>query len=140
MQITLKFFATFREVVGSKTVDREVADGTTVGEVLTGVEDEYPGLEGELLAEGTLNPQINVLKNGREVRYMDGIDTPVDDGDTVSVFPPVAGGVGGRERRVERSVRDVLQCLDTFSLTNLDGEAIDSLVEGCARRAVRTGG
>jgi molybdopterin synthase sulfur carrier subunit len=36
-----------------------------------------------------------VLKNGREVLHLDGLDTPLDDGDRVSVFPPVAGG-GGR--------------------------------------------
>jgi molybdopterin synthase sulfur carrier subunit len=93
MQITLKFFATFREIVGSKTIEREFADGTTVGEVLRDLETEYEALGGELLVDGDLKPQINVLKNGREVLHMDGIDTHVDDGDTVSVFPPVAGGL-----------------------------------------------
>ena len=47
---------------------------------------------GELLVDGDLKPQINVLKNGREVLHMQGIETPVEPGDTVSIFPPVAGG------------------------------------------------
>jgi molybdopterin synthase sulfur carrier subunit len=92
MHVTLKFFATFREVVGSKTIEREFPDGTAVGEVLRGLEREYDGLAGELLVDGDLKPQINVLKNGREVLHMEGIDTEVYDGDTVSIFPPVAGG------------------------------------------------
>ncbi|OYR79524.1 molybdopterin synthase sulfur carrier subunit, partial [Halorubrum ezzemoulense] len=41
---------------------------------------------------GALAPQINVLKNGREVLHLDGLDTPMADGDRLSVFPPVAGG------------------------------------------------
>ena len=92
MQITLKFFATFREIVGSKTIDREFPEGASVGDVLSKLESEYDDLVGELLVDGDLKPQINVLKNGREVLHMEGIDTTVHDGDTVSIFPPVAGG------------------------------------------------
>ena len=92
MQVTLKFFATFREIVGSKTVDREFEQDATVGEVLTALESEYDDLVGELLVDGDLKPQINVLKNGREVLHIEGIETRLEEGDTLSVFPPVAGG------------------------------------------------
>jgi molybdopterin synthase sulfur carrier subunit len=92
MQVTLKFFATFREIVGSKTIGREFAEGTTIRDVLHGLEEEYEDMQGELIVDGDLKPQINVLKNGREVLHMEGIDTVVGEGDTVSIFPPVAGG------------------------------------------------
>jgi molybdopterin synthase sulfur carrier subunit len=92
MQVELKFFATFREAVGSKTVTHELDDGATVGDVLADLEAEYEGLDGRLLEDGDLRPQINVLRNGREVLHMEGTETPVEDGDTVAVFPPVAGG------------------------------------------------
>jgi molybdopterin synthase sulfur carrier subunit len=92
MELTLKFFATFREAVGSKIVDRSFPDATTVGDVLEVLEAEYDGLHGNLLQDGDLKPQINVLLNGREVLHMDGVDTAIDDGDTLAVFPPVAGG------------------------------------------------
>lgn len=92
MQIELKFFATFREAVGSKTVTRDLAGGATVGDVLAGLEDDYEGLAGQLLEDGDLRPQINVLRNGREVLHMEGTETAVEDGDTIAVFPPVAGG------------------------------------------------
>lgn len=92
MDVELRFFATFREAAGSKTVEREVAEDATVGDVLAGLETDYEGMAGNLLADGDLRPQINVLLNGREVLHMDGVDTELSEGDTLSVFPPVAGG------------------------------------------------
>ena len=95
MRLELKFFATFREAVGSKFLEREYDDGATVGDVLADLEAEYEELSGQLLDDGDLRSQINVLKNGREVLHMDGPDTALDDGDTLAVFPPVAGGSVG---------------------------------------------
>ncbi|MDB2226136.1 MoaD/ThiS family protein [Halorubrum ezzemoulense] len=92
MELELRFFATFREAAGGKTVNAEFADAATVGDVLRELESEYEGMEGRLIADGDLAPQINVLKNGREVLHLDGLDTPMADGDRLSVFPPVAGG------------------------------------------------
>ena len=95
MDIELRFFATFRQAVGSKTIDREFEDGADVGTVLRALEAEFDGLEGQILDDqGELRPQLSVLKNGREVVHMDGLATPLESGDTVSVFPPVAGGEG----------------------------------------------
>jgi molybdopterin synthase sulfur carrier subunit len=93
MDLELRFFATFREAVGQKTLEREFEDGSTVGDVLSTLETEYEGMEGQLLdEEGELQPNLNILKNGREVLHMEGPATVMEDGDTLSVFPPVAGG------------------------------------------------
>ena len=92
MDLELRFFATFREAIGGKTLTYEVANDATVGAVLRNLEADYPDLDGRLIVDGDLAPQINVLKNGREVLHMDGLDTTLADGDTLSVFPPVAGG------------------------------------------------
>jgi molybdopterin synthase sulfur carrier subunit len=93
MQIELRFFANFRAAVGQKTVEREYPDGASVGEVLAAIEDEWPELAGDILdGDGSILPQLSVLKNGREVVHMDGPGTPLEDGDRLSVFPPVAGG------------------------------------------------
>ncbi|MGQ3411869.1 ubiquitin-like small modifier protein 1 [Natrinema sp. LN54] len=92
MDIDLRFFATFREAVGEKERTRTVDDDATVGDVLTALEAEYDGLEGQLLEDGTIRPQLSVLKNGRNVVHMEGVDTTLAEGDVVSVFPPVAGG------------------------------------------------
>ncbi|WP_312909679.1 ubiquitin-like small modifier protein 1 [Natronosalvus caseinilyticus] len=92
MELDLRFFATFREAVGQKDLSRTVEDGATVGDVLAGLEEEYQGLEGELLEDGAIRPQLSVLKNGRDVVHMAGVDTDLEEGDRLSVFPPVAGG------------------------------------------------
>ena len=93
MELELRFFATFREAVGRKTVERSFQEGATVGDVLAAVEAEYPELVGEILDEdGAIRPQLSVLKNGREVVHLDGVETDLADGDRLSVFPPVAGG------------------------------------------------
>ena len=92
MEIDLRFFATFREAVGRKDLSREFEDGTTVGEVLESLEAEYDDLEGQLLEDGKVRPQLNVLKNGRNVVHDEGVETELEDGDLLSVFPPVAGG------------------------------------------------
>jgi len=89
MSLELRFFANFREAVGQKTLEREYPDGTTVGEVLSDLVEEY-GLD--VFEDGELRTQLSIMKNGKDVVHIDGVDTRLDDGDTLSVFPPVAGG------------------------------------------------
>ncbi|MFC7187657.1 ubiquitin-like small modifier protein 1 [Halorubrum yunnanense] len=92
MELELRFFATFREAAGGKVVDAEFADGSSVGDVLRELQAEYEEMDGRLIVDGGLAPQINVLKNGREVLHLDGLETALENGDRLSVFPPVAGG------------------------------------------------
>lgn len=92
MDVEIRLFATFRDVVGQKTLHWEFDEGLTVGALLQRLESEYPDLEGEFVDDGEIHPQINVLKNGREVLHLSGLDTGIEDEDTISIFPPVAGG------------------------------------------------
>jgi len=92
MNLELRLFASFREAVGTKTIHRDFSEDATVETVLQGLEDEFEGLEDEFIEDGEIRPQVNVLKNGREVLHLQGLDTPLADGDTLSIFPPVAGG------------------------------------------------
>jgi molybdopterin synthase sulfur carrier subunit len=87
--VELRFFANFREAVGQKSLEREYPDGTTVGEVLSDLVEEY---DLDVFEDGDLRTQLSVMKNGKDVVHIDGVDTRLDDGDTLSVFPPVAGG------------------------------------------------
>lgn len=97
MHLELRFFATFRAIVGQKTVDREFPDGSSVGDILSTLQEEYPDMNDRLLDEdGEVRNQLSILKNGRNVVHMEGSATPLDDGDTLSIFPPVAGGADAR--------------------------------------------
>lgn len=90
MELELRFFATFRQTVGGKELDAEYDDGATVGEVLSALDEEYPDLE--LFENGSLREFVTVLKNGQQITHIDGLETDLADGDTLSLFPPVAGG------------------------------------------------
>jgi len=68
-------------------------DGATIGAVLQGLVSSYPDLAGQVFgADGELHRFVNVYVNDDDVRYMSGLDTPVADGDQVTLLPAVAGG------------------------------------------------
>jgi len=78
---------------GSKTVS---ADGSTVGEVLSALVAEYPGLSGQVIdGGGSLHKFVNVYLNDDDVRYLSALDTPVKESDEISILPAVAGGATG---------------------------------------------
>ena len=75
---------------GNKQVD---VDGSTVGEVLTELVRQYPGLASQLLTvEGELNRFVNVYLNDQDVRYLQERGTPVEARDTLIILPAMAGG------------------------------------------------
>jgi MoaD family protein len=87
---------------GAKSVS---ADGSTVGEVLTVVIAEYPGLSNQVIDEsGDLHKFVNVYVNDDDVRYLSALETPVKDSDEISILPAVAGGAGGAGGAVDRRV------------------------------------
>lgn len=79
--VTLRLFAVFREALGSGTLEREVPAGTTVGQLLARLIDEYPALAG---AEATVSFSVN--------RTYASADTVLHAGDEVAFIPPVSGG------------------------------------------------
>ena len=77
-------------VQDQKEVD---ASGSTVGELLDDLVGRHPGLREQLFtADGHLHRFVNLYVNGRDVRYLDVLDTPVADGDALIILPAMAGG------------------------------------------------
>jgi sulfur-carrier protein len=69
--------------------------GGSVGEVVQTLVGQFPSLRGQLLTDdGELNRFVNVYVNGQDVRYLDGLKTPVGDRDEVRLLPAMAGGSG----------------------------------------------
>ena len=68
-------------------------DGSTVGEALKALDAAHPGFGERLFDEaGTLRRFVNVFVADEDIRFLDGLETPVEDGTTVSIIPAVAGG------------------------------------------------
>jgi molybdopterin converting factor small subunit len=69
------------------------AAGGTVREVLASLETDHPGIGARVLDErGELRRFVNLFVAEEDVRFLSGLDTPVAEGQTVSILPAVAGG------------------------------------------------
>lgn len=91
MAVTVRIPTTLRPLSGGNaTVEVE---GATLGEVLRNLEAAHPGFADRLFDEqGGLRRFVNVFVADDDVRYLQGLDTPVAPGQTVSIIPAVAGG------------------------------------------------
>jgi molybdopterin converting factor small subunit len=68
-------------------------EGSTVGEVLKALDAAHPGFAARLFDDaGRLRRFVNVFLADEDVRFLHGLDTPVAEGQTVSIVPAVAGG------------------------------------------------
>jgi molybdopterin converting factor small subunit len=87
---TVRIPPVLRETVGgSRSL---AANGGTVDEVLADLFANYPALRDRVTADGALSPFVNVYVNDRDVRYRDGMETPVGPDDTLILLPAMAGG------------------------------------------------
>ncbi len=68
------------------------ARGETVGDVIDDLVERYPPLAPQLLHEGELASFVNVYLGGEDIRTLDGLDTPVSDGESIILLPAMAGG------------------------------------------------
>ncbi len=67
--------------------------GTTIREVVDDLEKQFPGFKERMCDEnGELRRFVNVYVGEEDIRFMDGLDTQIPDGEQVSIIPAVAGG------------------------------------------------
>lgn len=65
----------------------------TIATLITSLNEQYPGLGARLTDEaGNLRKFVNIYVNEEDIRFQAGKDTPVNEGDTVSIVPAIAGG------------------------------------------------
>lgn len=79
-----------RHVGGASTLQ---ARGRTIAEVIDDLDRRHPGFRERVLdADGRLHRHINVYQNGDDVRYHDGLETALGEGDRIQIVPAAAGG------------------------------------------------
>ena len=91
MAVTIRIPTTMRPLSGGASTVQ--VDGSTLGEVLKALDAAHPGFTERLFDEtGALRRFVNVFVADDDVRYLEGLNTAVPDGETVSIIPAVAGG------------------------------------------------
>jgi molybdopterin synthase sulfur carrier subunit len=90
MPVQVKIPTQLREATGGESTAS--VDGTTVGEVLDALYAQYGELRSRIAEDGGLRRFVNVYVGGEDIRFTEGLDTPVKDGDEITILPAVAGG------------------------------------------------
>jgi MoaD family protein len=90
MSITFHLPTVLAKLADSRVIEVE---GATVGDVVSEVARRYPALESRLRdGEGKPYAFVTFYLNDEDIRFKDGFDTPIQDGDEVTVVPAIAGG------------------------------------------------
>ena len=90
----VRVYGTLRAVMGGvKETEVHVAESSTAGEILAQLVAAYPPLRAKVLrGDNELQGGVGMFINGRSTRFLDGLCTPVQEGDELALFPPVGGG------------------------------------------------
>ena len=92
MTVKIRFFARFRELLGTDIVT-DVAAGTMFTSLINTIARKTPAGYAAIFDEsGAFHEFVILMKNGKRIEISDAAKTPVMDGDEIAVFPPVAGG------------------------------------------------
>lgn len=92
MKVKVRFFARFRELLGTEII-AEVAEGTTLPALINRVaQKNKEGLNDIFDEHGHFREYVILMRNGRRIDTADAAKNIVSDGDDIAVFPPVAGG------------------------------------------------
>jgi MoaD family protein len=94
VSLKINFYATFRPIVGAKTIEVPFSEGLTVRQLVDQVIKSYPALERQLMDDqGVLLGYVHIFINGRDHYYLPaGLDTVLSERDEIDIFPPVGGG------------------------------------------------
>ena len=91
MSVEVKIPTVLRKHVNNEAV--VAASGATIRELIEDIGGKFPDFKEKVVGDdGSLHRFINVYANDEDVRYLEGLDTKVADGDTVAILPAVAGG------------------------------------------------
>jgi molybdopterin synthase sulfur carrier subunit len=94
MSIKIRIPTPLRRITNG--LDRLEVDASTISEGIDRMDEQYPGIRDRLLDDqGGLKEFVNIYASGEDIRFLDGLNTNLKDGDEVSIVPAVAGGAVG---------------------------------------------
>jgi molybdopterin converting factor small subunit len=97
MSITIRIPTPLRTLTGGAA--EVAAAGATVAEVLADLERQHPGVRARIMDEqGRLRRFVNLYLNDEDIRFLQGLDTPVPARADLSIIPAIAGGAAGAAR------------------------------------------
>ncbi|MFW5873371.1 MAG: ubiquitin-like small modifier protein 1 [Bacillota bacterium] len=94
MAIKVKLFSLFRKYIDDRQVELEPEENKTIKDLINSLDDKYEAIFSEKLIgeEERINPGAIILVNGHNIHHIKQLDTELEDGDVVTIFPPSAGG------------------------------------------------
>ena len=90
MVIEVRVTANLQKVVGGQRSVR--GEGANVGELLDDLESRFPGFKELIVSDGQIHRFVNIYLNDEDIRFLDRLETPLKEGDTLSILPALAGG------------------------------------------------
>lgn len=89
----VKIYATLRPIVGAAVVPAQTPTGAPVQALVEELVNRWPALRPEMLdADGRLLQRIHIFVNGKDITFLNGVETVIPEGANVDIFPPVGGG------------------------------------------------
>ncbi|MBW2509751.1 MAG: MoaD/ThiS family protein [Deltaproteobacteria bacterium] len=90
MAVTVRIPTPLRTLTGG--ADEVPANGGTVAEVIESLEANHPGMKDRLCDDKGVRRFVNLYANDEDIRFLDNLETTLEDGDTLSIVPAIAGG------------------------------------------------
>jgi sulfur-carrier protein len=90
LTVVVKIPTQLRNLTGNEAEAQ--VEGASVGEALDALYERFDGLRERITEDGELRRFVNVYVGGEDIRFGEGLDTPVGEGDEITILPAVAGG------------------------------------------------
>jgi molybdopterin synthase sulfur carrier subunit len=90
METIVRIPASLRTLTGGK--DEVAAAGDTVGQVIDDMDNKHPGIKDRLLDAKGVRRFVNIYVGEEDVRFLEGLETPLKTGDQMTIMPAIAGG------------------------------------------------
>lgn len=95
MSVSVRIPTPLRTITGGES--KVGVEAATVREMINALEQKHPGMRARLCEDtGEVRRFVNVFVGEEDIRFLQGLDTPITDGQSVSIIPAVAGGSGLR--------------------------------------------